>query len=574
MASAVQDVTAVLLCEDLEILGDGIDLREVREWLQLRAPAVRVQIVAGLERAPAEMPKIVAATGATRLVLGLCSREYSRAALQRQTRKAGLDPLGVEVVNLGAHAALAQTRNQATERAKILLAARVARAEVFRGSGPQNLKPCLPTKMSRRELFSLPAPEYRSVPSLEEGRCVEPVGCSLCRRSCPCEAMSVEGRRIRVDKSNCQSCGLCLTACPRDAIHLPGAMPSQLAVEITTLLDNTMGPSWPRTILLSCERTATALEKAAHQGSASAKRERGSVASADDGPTAGDRLPVELPCLAMLPASWLLWCLSMGASVVELTPCVARCELGQQDNIRGMVDFSGQFLERLGDRPDRVRFMRRARPSDELRRPVAAEPVPSQTTEGPPRTSLHRRQLMSFGPMASADMLLDLAEEGGVTTGVSVAHPSSPFGLVDVSDGCTACGVCAAVCPSSALAMEQEEDGRSLVFTPRLCNACGQCVDTCPESDQHVLVLQKATDLARIFSGPTVLFSPRYVRCEACGAPMATESMLRRVEAILGGADTSLWQAIGGYCNECRLTLGTAPSNAASYQSVEVTSAG
>ena len=136
MAGAAQGVTAVLLCEDLDTLGDGIDLRQVHEWLQLSAPAVRVQIVAGLERAPAEMANLVTATGATRLVLGLCSREYSRAALQRQTRNAGLDPLGVEVVNLGAHAALARTRDLATDRAKILLAARVARARTpppFRG---------------------------------------------------------------------------------------------------------------------------------------------------------------------------------------------------------------------------------------------------------------------------------------------------------------------------------------------------------------------------------------------------------------------------------------------------------
>ena len=49
--------------------------------------------------------------------------------------------------------------------------------------------------------------------------------------------------------------------------------------------------------------------------------------------------------------------------------------------------------------------------------------------------------------------------------------------VVDV-DLCTACGACIDVCPTEAIAMNDDES--FVVIDAALCTACGACVDECP----------------------------------------------------------------------------------------------
>jgi len=52
--------------------------------------------------------------------------------------------------------------------------------------------------------------------------------------------------------------------------------------------------------------------------------------------------------------------------------------------------------------------------------------------------------------------------------GLSLVHPHSPFGVIEVSDGCTGCGVCAEACPTGALVLERETTAYPSPST-RLC---------------------------------------------------------------------------------------------------------
>jgi len=45
-----------------------------------------------------------------------------------------------------------------------------------------------------------------------------------------------------------------------------------------------------------------------------------------------------------------------------------------------------------------------------------------------------------------------------------------------ISDDCTSCGSCAAVCPTEAIS----EGDAKYEIDPNLCTDCGTCVDECP----------------------------------------------------------------------------------------------
>ncbi len=50
---------------------------------------------------------------------------------------------------------------------------------------------------------------------------------------------------------------------------------------------------------------------------------------------------------------------------------------------------------------------------------------------------------------------------------------------IEVSSKCTACGVCATLCPAGALAKERKDEEFCLSFNPGLCTGCRVCVETC-----------------------------------------------------------------------------------------------
>jgi len=528
--------TLVLLCPDLETLGQGLDLQELEQWLQETMPPVLVQGVPDLVLRSGELARAVAASGAARLVLGLSCGQYSTAEVQVEARKAGLDPLGLEVINLGAYAALVDPRSLATEKAKILLAAAVARARAYQGSQAQNVKPCLPTRLGRRSLFNLSLLEYRPVPSIRVECCAAAYGCEQCVRVCPRGALGGINSRISLKKSLCESCGLCLTACPQEAVEFPGYAPTQLAAQITTLLDPDVGTLQPRAILFTCRRGARALEGLAR---------RGKIYPVD-------WLPVQMPCLGMVSPAWILACLSLGARAVGLVSCPGHCPFGQDEIIEGRVTFCRELLRRLDGSYQTVSLLRLA----DLREPKSIQAQAPST-----RTRQHKAfvprtcSFPSIDPQSAAEVFLHLAQVDGATAEVSLTHPNSPFGVVEVTDGCTACGMCAVACSTGALALEREDGNIALTFDASLCMACAQCLPTCPEASSQVLQLQRITDLQRLSQGRVVLYQDQDRRCDACGAPIASAQMLRRMATLLGD-ESSIASLITRYCPECRQLFG------------------
>lgn len=521
--------TLVLICTKLERLGNGLDLEMIRKWLQLKVPSVDVRTVLQLCERAGRAVETVATNGAVRVVLGLCSQDYSEIELHSHVRKIGLDPFGVEVVNLGAHCALVHPRSQATGKAKLLLAAAVARARAFFGGGAESAKPVfsLNQTVSRRALFTLPPLHYKPVVSIRRADCAFDEGCRVCATTCPHGALEPsEDTLMGLDKSRCTSCGACVSACPQIAIDLPGASSDQIGTQVAALLENESIDVDARAILFVCKRGVSILSRLAENGFS----------------YPAGWLPVEVPCVGIITPAWLLQCLNQGAAAVGVLPCgLEDCRFGHTEITKGKMDYCREFLSSVGASPDLVRLLD-PRNERELARTLGSiSGWEVKHRVGHPTGSAH------LGPRATAGVLLELAENFAPFPGGSLAHPYSPVGVVEVGTGCTVCEACIRVCPTEALGVQRDTEGVALNFDPGLCIGCEACVPVCPE---RVVRVEKVTDLSRLAQGIVTLHRSSEVLCEKCGGPVAPDDMIKKITALLGSDPTV--STITRFCLSCR----------------------
>lgn len=503
-----------VLCQDLERA--GLDLDRVLERLRAQS-GVEAHAMDGPCSAPERWlaPHAARHTG---FVLGLCQPPVDRPALRVRLRRAGLDPSAIEIVGL----------RGGGERAEVLLAGAAARAAAFGGSRPENLRPVLhwQGELSRRSLFTVPPVQYDVIPSIRREDCVAANGCRVCATACPHDALrpGADGE-MSLDRTRCTGCGACVSACPRTAIDLPGASPRQVSAQVAALLATAPGDGQPRAILFTCARAAAAAERL---------------------PDRADPcvwLPVEVPCAGMVTPAWLLQTLGMGAAAVGVLPCAREdCRFGRPDVVHEGVAYCREVLGRLGEPPERIRLLA-ATGAGTPGTPRSGVPaLPAGRGDGPAGAP------SPFRPAAAARALVALAAARAADAAPqAVAHPRSPFGVVEVARGCTACGACVHACPTGALSLERRPGRVALLFDPALCVGCGGCTPSCPE---RVMTVRKLTDVVRLARPPETVHEDGEARCQACGGPIASREMLRRIGALLG--ESRVTAAISRLCLGCR----------------------
>ncbi len=282
--------------------------------------------------------------------------------------------------------------------------------------------------------------------------------CDACARACPVDAIQ-PGSRTQLNDERCVACGACIPVCPTGALGGDDAA-QQLANCITQL-------GQVRAVELACARPG----------------------AAENGPADATTVIRTGGCLAALGPAVYVWLLASGVQQisVRLDAC-SECSIGQvQTQIRGTLARVRQLT-----RSDRLVDLD-VRCLDWQARSVVS-------TDNPP---ISRRDLLRVFA-AEAPKLAARAlpfENGSAATGKTppperrrLLHalsrfegatipPDNGLGLVrlEVRDNCTACGVCARICPTGALTFQAGTSDFRLNWSASACTDCGMCLDVCQQ---------------------------------------------------------------------------------------------
>jgi len=554
--------TAILV--DPGVRGVGIDVGDLVTALRALG-AGRTALVPGLARHPELLAAAVRGTGLRKAVVVATEIGCPPVSELRTWGEAsGLDPLGVQVIALD----ILTAGRTADER--LAYAVRMVRAAVAALSAPgvaEAARRPVGASLSRRALLSGRATTWVPVVRVDAAACVGTARCERCVQACPEGALHLQvdspGAPPVLDVSRCQACSGCLDACPSGALSLYGHEPGVLAQQVRALLRAGDGAPAPA-LVISCASAAAPLHRLG---------ERNGLPG---------WLVLELACLVGVGSAWHLAALAAGASAVQILPC-ALCR--DRLFLTREVDFTRDLLTALGDPdasqrvgvlPAREPQLRRALSASGGRTPIVSESAPCGIPEPDTIRTAARVAAWAISELQSA---LGSAPTG-MTTGLApprdleapprdlgapsydraaptyeaqapsydaealarmVLGQGAPLGVLRAAGGCTACGVCARICPTRALSLTTRAGITSLVLDPAACTGCGLCVQTCPEG---VLDVIPGVDLDLLGCGPAPI-----IRVTAMTCPDCADTVL----ALPAGANLRPLPAeLAGRCPGCR----------------------
>lgn len=468
---------------------------DVTARLATLLPGRRVRAGHGLCAAPEQVRAWAAAGRLEAAVVVPCSDPCGARLAWALT---DLGPFAVQVLDAGPW--------PDADRLMALVLGKLRRALAGSAPPPESVRYRLPLQGApgRRELFTLagralPTP----LPIHDPARCRARAGCRRCVEGCPGGALAVAGARLRLDRSRCEGCGCCVTTCPADALTLPGASAAEVLAEVRGVL---AVPGGPGVALFHCATERPPLPPAA--------------------------FAVPVPCAAMLSVRWLLAPLAEGAAGVLVWEPPGGCPGDAPARVRAAVALARSVLSGLGLEPERVAA-------------VASPPAGQAAAER--LTALARLAPGDAeGPIPELPEILRRLAMLARSPVRRLAGEMLPFGTPAVEVArCSLCGVCAGVCPTGALAYE--EDGREARLTVVVgrCDACRACEPACPEG---ALTVRREL-LVHELGTPRLLHRSPLVRCRRCRAVVAPTTLVRAVRPRLRVATVGLAE----YCPRCRL---------------------
>lgn len=320
--------------------------------------------------------------------------------------------------------------------------------------------------------------------------------CTLCADLCPAGAITLSGAGPEIGPA-CLNCGICYAVCPTDAFGRKQGGDE----EILAGLDRLEGKKSCR---ISCRR----------------------------GDSDADLL---VSCLGRLTEALLLQPLHASPDIkLEIVqPACAECPMANSISLfANLLARVGHLYDLVGAGRERISVTRI--PLGPLRNGAAEE-------TGSRREFLGALREQAANVMTSALPLISEDESGPVATGrerpanrkreallgslrtlaekrkaqpLSVSAGESMTAELAINSCCTACGVCAAVCPAGALT--QENIGPSIVisFQAALCVNCGVCAKVCGPG---AIEENKTVVLSTILDAQSIeLFSAIRQECRIC----------------------------------------------------------
>jgi len=328
--------------------------------------------------------------------------------------------------------------------------------------------------------------------------------CDNCVAHCPTGAIT--GPPINHNTDRCVKCGLCLHTCPTGAFNGDDSRANLLA-HVAALA----GRGEARTLEFVCK-----YHPAAEEGPADAS---GVL-----------RLP---GCLGALSPSAFVAMAALGVETVSLR--LDRCQncplghavvgieraVGQARRLLDALDAPGSVQVITGEESSSGWGTRRVidtsgRPVFSRRGLFAGQEDESPLATGHALAADESAERLGM-PRERLRLLLALARLPGEMAEVPAGLG---FARVEASADCTACGMCARICPTGALRMLEGDGGAYyLVLRAGACVDCGLCLTYCEPGALHAGSTPTLADL--LCAQPVVLAIGSLRKCKKCGARFA-----------------------------------------------------
>ena len=334
--------------------------------------------------------------------------------------------------------------------------------------------------------------------------------CDLCLKFCPADAIRVSFY-LELDEDKCTGCGICWQVCPTEAWAFPKSPEKTLRTTILSLKTPTLE--------LICHRAARSEILSPASLALNVKR-----------------------CLASLSLTLILEAALQAPEGLWLNdePC-PQCPMGSaQSLIKEQARKANRILRAFGK--EEVVALKSSLPErDSLR------PAPLHQGDEP---LLDRRATFSLLYGEFAELMKKAIGEGleslfgqllppeeripkhlpeprlrlvrvlarlGTPKDEEIPTSELPFGLVEVDDSCTACGLCANQCPTGALIFLRGQESFALDFVPLACIGCKACEGNCPTGAIKVKPSFSFTALLRSFR--LTVIKGELETCRQCGKP-------------------------------------------------------
>jgi len=325
--------------------------------------------------------------------------------------------------------------------------------------------------------------------------------CSACSDQCHSEALQLSVDAVDLDAERCTGCGGCVPVCPAGVMRMSGFSPVRF---VQTAKGN-------ESLHLHCS------------------------ASQDGGGG------VVIPCFKLLDARLVSALAGEGVQRVLLHG-MSQCDGCNMGDARPAIEFLKSTLERwFGDESPLLIPAEQDSDQDTGERHLEDQP------------HMNRRNFLRllgakataeasswFCPTADSDeqeaALLPFFQADGQPQRPVVyqqlladsiealpwrQQQPLPWRSRVISEGCSACLVCAERCPTGALqALEQGLD-RQVSFQPSLCTDCGLCQQLCPEASITSSELHLVADVRKARG---LLMQRRARQCAGCGQPFMGDS--------------------------------------------------
>ncbi len=360
--------------------------------------------------------------------------------------------------------------------------------------------------------------------------------CRICVNACPVNAISTpflqdaNAASVTLNQDTCVRCGLCVNVCPTDVFaqtELPEAKLPQTVARSASLV-----------IELACPRK-----------------------DPPDLSQVLDASMIQTPrCLAALSVPTLLEMVATGKTLWLNDSLCQGCPIGSaRGTIQRAVTTANRWLQVMGHEPAvRSYLATKDKLADQpISRPVVREdrlvmsrrdlfksltkragqatagtmtttgtkrprqPSPSQRGQVSPAhgDSTHGtgHRLPHHIPAQRQHLAYSLRQLSPDPS-ASVPTATLPIADVTISDDCTACGLCAQLCPTEAISFVSDDEYYVLNFSAALClgTDCGLCVIGCPT--QAVRFGREVTADELLSTQPRHVKAGRLAPCAQCGA--------------------------------------------------------